>query len=254
MVARQVAVYGYFCHEFNAVSLFWSISAIEMALRMKFEEMHPNPIKVVRVIDGVEDVCEIQVQELEGRLRSDWRIAEMEWFDFSFTALLTWVFRARLLPEDIEIPIQEVVNRFGNQFAFRTFPDRAREDGLLGPNPTWGEVQKRWHSLSEQQKKLYQSKASTVLIEELPKFGDMIAHPQRFNFVTVPRSALSGYQLLTDIVSRLWPEPENEKSDQGVLPESDSRSVAFQAQALADSDEPTIRGSRLTLYDSVYIC
>jgi hypothetical protein len=136
----------------------------------------------------------------------------MKWFDFSFKAYLTWVFRAKLLPEDIGIPIQEVVNGFDNHFAFKVFPERAQKDGLLGPNPTWGEVQKCWHSLSERQQKHYQSKASTVLIEELPKFRNMMAHPQRFNFVTVPRSALSGYQLLIDVVSRLWPKPENNEA------------------------------------------
>jgi hypothetical protein len=209
VVARQLAVYGYFCHEFHAVSLFWSVSGIEMALKMKFEQMHLNPIRLIRGIEGAEESCQVRVNELEESLRSKWRIPEMKWFDFSFKSLLKWAFRAGLLPEDIGIPIQEVVNRFDNHFAFKVFPERAQKDGLLGPNPTWGEVQKCWQSLNERQQRGYQSKASTVLIEELPKFRNMMAHPQRFNFVTVPRSALSGYQLLIDMVSRLWPKPES---------------------------------------------
>src|SRR6266487_3202600 len=33
VVSRELAVYGFFCYEFHAVSLFWSISCIEMAFK-----------------------------------------------------------------------------------------------------------------------------------------------------------------------------------------------------------------------------
>jgi hypothetical protein len=47
-------------------------------------------------------------------------------------------------------------------------------------------------------------------IEELPRFRNMMAHPKHFNMVTPPRSPLSAFQLLTDIVSRLWPGDSQE--------------------------------------------
>src|SRR5260221_248951 len=58
-VCRQLAVYGYFCYEFHAVSMFWSISSIEMALKLKFRELNPGPIRLRRYRDGVDQGCEV---------------------------------------------------------------------------------------------------------------------------------------------------------------------------------------------------
>jgi len=49
-VARDLATYGYFQWEFFTVSLFWSLTVIEMALRYKFNEVNkalqgPNHFK-----------------------------------------------------------------------------------------------------------------------------------------------------------------------------------------------------------------
>ncbi len=65
---------------------------------------------------------------------------------------------------------------------------------------------KCWESLSEQQREDYRYKPSGVLIEELPRFRNDLAHPESWNLVAVPRSQLSVYELLVDIVARLWPD------------------------------------------------
>ena len=213
-VARNLAVYGFFCYEFHAVSLFWSVSCIEMALKLKFEEVNPGPFELRRKLDAEEERCHVALADLEEKLRMKWKIVDLSFFDFSFKALLMWAFRKSLLPEGMHIPIQEIVNSYNNRFALRIFPGQAQKDGLLGPNPTLGDIKACWEGLSERQRKHYQAKASTVLIEELPRFRNMMAHPKHFNLITPPGSPLSGFQLLTDVVSRLWPD-EHKREDSG---------------------------------------
>ena len=207
IVARQLAVYGFFCYEFNAVSLFWSVSCIEMALKWRFWELHPGPVQLKRTRkeDGAEEMCEVPLRRLEQRLREKWRIPGMKYFDYSFRALLTWAFRSKLLPDDLPIPVQEIVNSFNNRFALEMFHDRALKEGLIGPNPTLGDIQKCWNGLSEKQRQHYLPKPSGVLIEELPKFRNDMAHPEFWNMVVPPRSPLGAYELAVDILSRLWP-------------------------------------------------
>lgn len=205
-VARNLAVYGFFCYEFHAVSLFWSVSCIEMALKLKFEEVNPGPFDLRRKQDKEEQQCQVALVELEGKLRTRWKIVDLPFFDYSFKALLMWAFRKSVLPEDIEIPVLEIVNSYNNRFALKVFPAQAQRAGLLGENPTLGDIRACWNGLSERQRKDYQAKPSAVLIEELPRFRNMMAHPKQFNLVTPPGSPLSAFQLLTDIVSRMWPE------------------------------------------------
>src|ERR1035438_10211868 len=107
----------------------------------------------------------------------------MKYFDYSFQALLKWAFRSKLLPDDLPISVQEIVNSFNNRFALEIFYDRALKDGLIGPNPTLGDIQKCWSGLSEKQRQHYQYKPSGVLIEELPKFRNDMAHPEFWNMV-----------------------------------------------------------------------
>ena len=204
-VARNLAIYGFFCYEFHAVSLFWSISCIEMALKLKFEEVNPGPFELRRKLDAQEEKCQVTLTDLEDKLRMKWRIAELSFFDYSFKALLMWAFRKSILPQDIEVPVQEIVNSYNNRFALKIFPQRAHRDGLLGENLTLADIRACWNGLSDSQRKHYQPKASTMLIEELPRFRNMMAHPKHFNLVTPPGSPLSSFQLLTDVVSRLWP-------------------------------------------------
>lgn len=43
-VARKLATYGFYCYEFHAVSVYWSVSCIEMALKLRFAETQPESI------------------------------------------------------------------------------------------------------------------------------------------------------------------------------------------------------------------
>jgi hypothetical protein len=52
----------------------------------------------------------------------------------------------------------------------------------------------------------YRYKPSGALIEELPRFRNDMAHPESLNRMTVPQSPLSAYELLIDIIARLWPK------------------------------------------------
>jgi hypothetical protein len=182
IVARQLAVYGYFCYEFNAVSLFWSVSCIEMALKQKFWELNPGPFQLIRR----RRTCEVPFVLLEQHLHQHWRISDMAYFDYSFRALLTWAFRSEALPDDL--PIR----------------DRLLEKGLISPNSTSGEIQKCWSGLSEEQMQNCGYKLSG-LIEKLPNRRNDMAHPEFYNLVVPPSSPLDMYRLVVDIVGRLWP-------------------------------------------------
>jgi hypothetical protein len=205
IVARQLAVYGHFCYEFNAVSLFWSISSIEVALKLKFWELHPGLIQLKRKRSGAEELCEVPVRMLEQRLREHWHIPGMMYFNYSFKALLKWAFGDRLLPDDLPIPVQEIVSSFRTRFATEIFYERALKEGLIGPNPTPGEIEDCWNRLSEAQRQCHRYTPSGVLIEELPRFRNEMAHPMFRSFIVGPRLPLEAFELAVDIVSRLWP-------------------------------------------------
>jgi hypothetical protein len=203
-VARNLAVYGFFCYEFHAVSLFWSVSCTEMALKLKFEEVNPGPIALRRKLDSEEEGCQVPLGALGDKLRLKWKIVDLSFFDYSLKSLLMWAFRKSVLHEDIEIPVQEIVNSYNNRFLVKVFPTQAQKEGLLGKNPTLADIKACWDGLSERERKHFGPKASSVLIEELPRFKNMMAHPNQFDLVKPPGSPLSAFQLLTDIVSRLW--------------------------------------------------
>lgn len=212
VVSRQLAVYGYFCYEFHAVSLFWSVSCIEMALKLKFGEAHPGPIRLQRVGKGTKETSEVPHAELEDRLRSKkWRIPTMEYFDYSLKALLTWVFREAFLPEDVGIPLQEIVKAYDWSVLLRSLRRKAQENSLPGPQSVSEQDHDRSNKLSDGELEHDQVKNSEVLIEGLPRFRNMMAHPQGFNLVTPPRSPLMAYELLIDMVSRLWPDAQREE-------------------------------------------
>ena len=129
----------------------------------------------------------------------------MKDFDCSFEALLSWAFREALLPEDIPIAVPEIVAGFENRFMLKTFPARAVKDGLPKPEAqTYGDIVNCWNGLNDSQRRHYRPKASTILTEEPPRFRNMMAHPQHFNLVVLPRSPIGTYELLIDIVVTLW--------------------------------------------------
>jgi hypothetical protein len=94
--ARNLATYGWFCYELYAVSMFWSVSCIEMALRIKFAELHQGPLTIVHKSKGTTTVG---FADLEGRFKKGWRLGGMPTFNrLSFRSLLNWAKEAALLP------------------------------------------------------------------------------------------------------------------------------------------------------------
>jgi hypothetical protein len=98
-VAQNLAFYGWFCYEFSTISLFWSLSCIEMALWYKFIEMLPGPLEIVHK----SQTEKVSIAEAERKLRQGWRIVGMAKFNFSFRSLLTWALDAKLLPSGVDV-------------------------------------------------------------------------------------------------------------------------------------------------------
>lgn len=200
-VARKLATYGFFCYEFHAVSVFWSVSCIEMALKLKFTEGQPASIKLEKRKRNVE----VPLYQLESHLRRGWRVPGLPEFNYSFKALLGWAFDTNLLPSDIAIPVQEVVAGFANRFELEIFPEWAQERGLLPDQGiTLAQIRTCWENLSDAQRAELSANHGKVLTEELPNFRNKMAHPLSYNFVVVPGAPVRAFDLLTDIVNHLW--------------------------------------------------
>lgn len=202
-VARKLATYGFFCYEFHAVSAYWSVSCIEMALKLRFTEGQPSSIRVTR---GKKSST-VALHKLEGHLRQGWRIPGMPDFNYSFRALLAWAFESELLPSDIAIPVQEVTAGYANRFELEIFPEWAQERGLLSDQGlSLADIRACWGNLSDAERAELTANPAKVLTEELPNFRNDMAHPRFYNFVVVPGAAVRAFDLLTNIVSRLWPD------------------------------------------------
>lgn len=92
-VARNLAAYGWFSYEFYAVAVFWSLSCLEMALRMGFAEKHSGTITLTNSKLRASEV--VPSWKAEERLRTGWRegwrMEGLPTFNFSFRSLLGWV-------------------------------------------------------------------------------------------------------------------------------------------------------------------
>ena len=215
VVARKLATYGFFCYEFHAVSVYWSVSCIEMALKLRFTEGQPASIRLAK---GKQN-SEVPLHQLESHLRRGWRIPGMPDFNYSFKALLAWAFEAGLLPSDIAIPIQEVTAGYANRFELEIFPEWARERGLLpDQRVTLADIRACLGKLSDTQRAELTANPAKVLTDELPNFRNEMAHPRFYSFVVVPGAAVRASDLLTNLVSCLWPDsgdcvpgPENKE-------------------------------------------
>jgi hypothetical protein len=214
VVARKLATYGFFCYEFHAVSVYWSVSCIEMALKLRFTEDQPASISLTRAKKN----SDVPLYQLESHLRRGWRITGMPDFNYSFKALLKWAFEASLLPSDIIIPIQEVMAGYANRFELEIFPEWAQERGLLPDKGiTLADIRACWENLSDAQRADLTANPAKVLTDELPNFRNEMAHPRFYNFVVVPGASVRAFDLLTDMVNRLWPDIGDSISD----PEND---------------------------------
>ena len=53
-------------YEFHAVSMFWALTSIEMALKLKFMDKCPDPITVIRKAgDGTQESIQVAANELQ---------------------------------------------------------------------------------------------------------------------------------------------------------------------------------------------
>ncbi|MCX6595409.1 MAG: hypothetical protein NTV70_03460 [Acidobacteria bacterium] len=202
-VSRRLGIQAYFCYEFHAVSMFWSITSIEMALKLKFQECNPGPFELAK---GTR-VCSVEAHNLERHLKRQWRIQGLPTFDGSFKSILKWAFDSGHLPDDLPIPLQEVRGQFDQFFLFEVLHGEGEKDGRLPANPTLEEITGYWESLSETERKreCFGRQPSSVLANGLPRLRNNLAHPRLANIIVTPRSAVTAYSLLVDIARRLWP-------------------------------------------------
>ena len=170
----------------------------------------------------------------------------MKDFDYSFSKLLAWAFQTGLLPDEFPIPLQEITLRFNHRFKWDIFFKAALKENLLGPNPTDVELTDCWYSLTDEQRQGYAYKPSSVLIEELPRLADDVARPEWCSLMVGPRSSLSAYELLIEVVSRLWPNPNKFTDDE-------TAKGATLAENCAESNRIEVQAQRITLFDSVYV-
>jgi len=204
-VAKNLAVYGWFQWEFFTVSLFWSLSTIEMALKQKLVERFGGTFNLVKKSDRRTLVGSFE--QLEEHLRDWWRIDGLPRFNGSFRSLLAWARDESVLAADTPVVLQELRHRFNNRFPLEIFPERARADGLLtSADPTIADIKTLWESLSETQRAKYQYRSIDVLVEEVPDLRNRLAHPASFNMTLIVRSAVEGYAQAVEIVNRLWPK------------------------------------------------
>lgn len=173
VVAKNVAIYGWFSYELYTVSLFWALTTIEMALKHKFYQINPPP-------------------------RHN--------FKGSFRSLLKWAVDEKHMPANTKIILQEIAHSFNNRFIIEIFPEESRKKGLsLSDNPTLEEIKKLWDSLSDEKKSEFQYNNAQILIEEIPKLRNELAHPKTVNWIFPPRSAIDGYWQVVEILNHLWP-------------------------------------------------
>lgn len=93
VAARDFVAYGWFKYEFYTVAVFWSLSCLEMALRLKFSETHPGPLTLIR--KKASEV--VAFHEVEERVKHGWHIEGMPAFNFSLHSLLIWAQEADFL-------------------------------------------------------------------------------------------------------------------------------------------------------------
>ena len=112
-VVRNLAVYGGFCYDFITVAAFWSFTCVELALWMKFLELHPGPI----IIQRKGQTESISFPQLPGNLRLRWRIVGKPEFNGSFQSLVDWATTEQLVQNDAGLG---TIVRLRNSFAHPT--------------------------------------------------------------------------------------------------------------------------------------
>jgi hypothetical protein len=106
--------------------------------------------------------------------------------------------------------LQDIWHAYNNRFLYETFYPRAQKDGLLEKRGkgvhSLGEL---WTALTDEERARYAFKPLDVIIDELPRLRNELAHPASFNMTLAVRSAVDGYWQAIEIISRLWQEPSD---------------------------------------------
>ena len=204
VVAKNVAIYGWFSYELYTVSLFWALTTVEMALKHKFYQINPPPHHITK--DGKFENISASFDIFEKYLRRGWRLESLPSFNGSFRSLLEWAVNKNYIPANTKIILQEIAHSFNNRFIIEIFPEESRKKGLLlSDNPTLEEIKNLWDSLSNERKSEFQYNNAQIFIEEIPKLRNGLAHPETVNWILPPRSAIDGYWQVVEILNHLWP-------------------------------------------------
>ncbi len=161
IVARKLGTYGYFQWEFFTVSLFWSLTAIEMALRNKFSHNCPPPYTLVK---KGKTRCE---SELWRFLFTGWRIQGMNCFNGRFRSLMDWAVENELIPLNIPIYLEELLHSFDNKFP-----------------------------VAEKQ-----NTRAQILAREIPSLRNELTHPNVYNIMLIAKSAIDGYRQAIEVIN-----------------------------------------------------
>jgi len=167
-VSENLAIYGWFQWNFYTVSLVWSLTSIEMALRHKFLQVTKGPVTLKKKREQKEAGIDFRLFE---ELWKGWRISNLRDFNGSFKSLLRWSKNLSVLPPDTPLVLQELKHSYNNRF-----PNQIKKPEPLG-----------------------------IMIEEIPRLRNELIH-MRHSLIFLQTSAINGYKQAVEIVNRLWPK------------------------------------------------
>lgn len=207
-VSRKLGAFAWFCWEFNTVSMFWSLSNIELALRVRYNETRPADEIVVSKGWDRKVIAARETLDYYGK---GWEFYGKADSKLKFAELIRWAFDNSLLPRQISIKLELLQTIYNNKFAYSVLPRLAIDQGWVPANASLDDIFQAWDQLPPEEKEKHFGDGGTVLIQELPRLRNLLAHPSEKNRMTVgPSGAIESYELLVEIVSRLWPrEIEN---------------------------------------------
>jgi hypothetical protein len=166
-VSQNLAIYGWFQWHFYTVSLVWSLTSIEMALRHRFLEVTKGPVTLEKKKEQKEVSVDFRLFE---ELWKGWRINNLKDFNGSFKSLLRWAKSHSVLPLNTPIVLQEIQHSYNNRFP--------KQNGVVPLD---------------------------VLIEEIPRFRNELIH-MKHSLIFLPMSAINGHRQAVEIINYLWPK------------------------------------------------
>lgn len=215
-VARQLATHAWFAYEFHAVSFFWSLTVVEMGLKLKFEQVVPQPYKLEhkeKLEDGTQVVRtkegNLAFFELQRLLGQKWKLKGkgLKQFDGSLRSLLWWARSTGVLPADTAVRLGTLQTRFDNRCG-AAFVRHLFESGVIDtPTPDEEEVTKHWNALRkhDQLKHRGPGRPVDVIAEELATVRNKHAHPGYVSWLLPPGHSIQAYWQAAEILNGLWP-------------------------------------------------